>query len=161
MISSKTFLPALGIAIVLVALGSLGWYLFAPVEHQEVGTPMPSGTQAGTISGTTMYPSEFNPAQRVCAQSIKDAGYQRCVDVAEQTGQQVPTFSIKVAPGTYEVYAMIKNPSDLGLTESRRAYWTEFVACGLLASCASHAHIEVKVGSGQAVTGVSPHDWYQ
>jgi hypothetical protein len=65
-----------------------------------------------------------------------------------------------VAPGTYRVYAFLRDPGDLGLEESRRAYWTEFVACGLSVDCTSHEILEVEVKSGQTVSGILPHDWY-
>ena len=147
------------LAVVLVAVGGLAWYLLAPPDLDPQQLPSQAGAP-GTIEGTTMYPSEFNPSQRVCAQSVTDPTYERCTDAPEQSGPDAPRFSIKVAPGTYHVYAFLRNPSDLGLTESTRAYYTEFVTCGLLASCPSHARIEVVVGSGQTVVDIRPHDWY-
>ena len=147
-------------AVVLAAAVAGGWYLVAPTDVAVDSTPSPIGVAPGTIEGWTLYPSEFNPAQRVCAQSVADPAYERCADVPEQEGPESPTFSIKVAPGVYHVYATLRNPGDLGLQEETRAYWTEFVRCGLWADCPSHAKIEVQVASGQTVTGILPHDWY-
>jgi hypothetical protein len=147
-------------AVVLVAAVGGAWYLLAPGDIVPDATPTPIGVTPGTIEGSTLYPSEFNPAQRVCAQSVTDPAYERCTDVPEQDGPDAPTFSIKVAPGSYHVYATLQNPGDLGLQEEVRAYWTEFVTCGLHADCPSHARLEVKVQSGRTVTGILPHDWY-
>jgi hypothetical protein len=150
----------LGIVVLLLAGAFALWYVAAPPELSPSATP-PQVSEPGTISGSTLYPSEFNPAQRVCAQSITDAAYERCTDVPEQLGATPPTFAIKVTPGRYHVYATLKDPAGLGLTETKRAYWTEFVRCGLRAECPSHARIEVNVAAGATVTGVLPHDWYQ
>jgi hypothetical protein len=146
-------------AIVLIATGTGIWYFVAPPEITPEQTPA-SKEAPGIIEGTTLYPSDFNPAQRVCAQSIDDPNYERCVDVPEQTSAEAPTFSIKVAPGTYYVYATLKDPSELGLQEEVRAYWTDFVACGLIANCPSHTKIPVLVEAGQTVSDIGPHDWY-
>lgn len=147
-------------AAVIVAVVAGGWYfLDAPAVTPE-STPASVGVP-GTIEGTTAYPSEFNPAQRVCAQSTTDSGYERCTDVPEQEGPDAPKFSIKVTPGSYHVYAYLRNPADLGLTESHRAYWTEFVRCGTISGCGSHAPLLVVVVSGMTVVDIRPQDWYQ
>jgi hypothetical protein len=157
--TTKVLLWSLLVAMVLVAAGFGAWYLIAPPSLDD-GSAMPQTGAPGTIEGTTSYPSEFNPAQRVCAQSVSDPSYERCTDAPEQGGADAPTFSIKVAPGAYYVYAFLRDPSDVGIDESRRAYWTEFVSCGLTASCTSHEKLEVVVRSGQTVRDIRPHDWY-
>jgi hypothetical protein len=153
MITSKIFNYALLGAVVLVAAVAGAWYLLAPPDGQSVAMP-------GRIEGTTFYPSDFNPAQTVCAQSLDDKTVLKCVDVPEQVGSAAPKFSIKVPAGRYYVYAILEDPSDLGLSESTKAYWTEFVRCGLKSGCPSHQKLEVIVGSGQTIIDIKPHDWY-
>ncbi len=143
----------------MAAIAAGAWYFLAPPDTAP--GIVPAVTEPGTISGTTLYPSEYNPAQRVCAQSVSDPTYERCTDVPEQLGPDAPEFSVKVAPGTYHVYAFLKDPSDMGLTESRRAYWTEFVLCDMTTDCRSHTYLEVVVGADQTVLDVRPHDWYR
>jgi len=41
-----------------------------------------------------------------------------------------------------------------------KAYYSEFVTCGLSVDCASHEPIIVEVKSGQTTDGVNPQDWY-
>lgn len=137
----------------IAAIGALGWYLFAaPAEPLE--------TAQGTISGTTGYPSEFNPSQRVCAQMVGDSSQEYCVVTSEQTTPDAPTFSIQVPVGTYYVYATLRNPADAGLEDNLTAYWTEFVQCGLHVGCASHAKIPVIVSADETVSEIRPVDWY-
>jgi len=45
--------------------------------------------------------------------------------------------------------------------KGHRAYYSEFVTCGLRVSCPSHAPIVVTVLAGQMVSAVDPHDWYK
>lgn len=146
-------------AVALAAAVAGVWYFVAPPDVAPEKTLAPQ-EEPGTIAGSTSYPSDFNPAQRVCAQSVADENYERCADVPEQEGTLAPTFSIKVTPGSYYVYATLKDPSDMGLQEEVRAYYTEFVTCGLRAGCPSHARLEVVVSSGQTVSGINPQDWY-
>lgn len=151
--NTKLFKAAGLVALVLVALGAGAWYLLAPPDTAPAQLE-------GRIEGTTLYPSDYVPAQTVCAQSVDDAAALRCTDAPEGDADTAPRFAIRVPPGTYEVYAFLKNPSDLGLEESPRAYWTEFVRCGLDISCPSHERIPVTVGSGETIIDVFPHDWY-
>ena len=157
--NATIFKYALLLAIVVAARGAGAWYFLAPPKTTPGEVPVLQ--EPGIIKGTTSYPSDFNPAQRVCAQSVTDSSYERCADVPEQEGTVVPTFSIKVAPGTYQVYAFLKDPSELGLDESRRAYWTEFVRCGMTTDCTDHARLDVVVGAAAAVVDIRPQDWYQ
>jgi hypothetical protein len=157
--TTKILLWSLLAAAVLVAAGFGAWYLIAPPALDD-GSAVPQTGAPGAIEGTTFYPSEYNPAQHVCAQSVTDESYERCTDVPEQDGAVEPVFSIKVAPGTYYVYAYLRDPSDVGIDEARRAYWTAFVSCGLTASCTSHEKLEVVVGPGETVRDIRPHDWY-
>lgn len=41
-----------------------------------------------------------------------------------------------------------------------RAYYSDFVICGLDAKCRSHKPIVVEVTAGAAVKSVHPQDWY-
>lgn len=141
------------ILVVILAAGALVWYLFAAPKEQIQ-------TTNGRIEGTTGYPSEFNPSQRVCAQTVQDQTREFCVVTSEQTSTDSPTFSIAVPPGTYYVYATLRNPDDLGLEENLTAYWTEYVPCGLHVGCKNHEKIAVTVTPGETVTNIQPHDWY-
>lgn len=62
-------------------------------------------------------------------------------------------YKLKVSPGSYYVYAQLPD----GVY---KAYYSEFVPCGLSINCPSHEPVEVEVSAGETVTGVDPQDWY-
>lgn len=142
------------LAVLLILIGG-GFAIY-----YVTGSPdLPTESAPGFIEGTTLYPSEFVPAQRVCAVQT-DEKAEFCDAAPEGTGPDLPTFRLEVPPGDYYVYALVENPGELNLESSSRAFWTEFVVCGLQASCPSHEPIVVKVRSGETVTDIRPHDWY-
>lgn len=118
----------------------------------------------GTIEGTVIYPSEVLHAQKVCAEDIT-TGAEYCTE----TGENVGTYRLQVPPSTYYVYAIacqnyMRTPGIIcpvgNYDETIRAYYNEFVTCGLHQGCESDALIPVTVTAGETVTGVNPHDWY-
>lgn len=109
----------------------------------------------GTIKGTFIFPSEGIPeTMRACAENIENA-QTTCSGTLKETGLQ-NTFSFEVPAGKYRVYA----ESGLEGQQNYKAYYTEFVTCGLLASCPSHEKIIVEVTVDETVSDIKPHDWY-
>lgn len=113
--------------------------------------------ELGFIEGSLSFPSETIPSNMIiCAREVASEK-QVCTDkqiVGEQFTYRVG-YQLAVIPGTYEVYAYLPEDPD------RRAYYNEFVTCGLSAECESHEVIEVTVAAGETVTGIDPQDWYQ
>lgn len=109
----------------------------------------------GRIEGTFIYPSEGIPkTMRACAENVENAQI-TCSGTLKETGLN-NTFSFEVPAGKYRVYA----ESGLEGQENYKAYYTEFVTCGLLASCPSHEKIIVEVKVNETVSDIKPHDWY-
>jgi len=122
---------------------------------QDPITPTNVPSDLGKIEGDFIFPSEFIPnTMKACAEDISTEEV-ICSKTLVETG--LPnTFSFYVPAGTYYVYAQ----SGLGGQEEVKAYYSEFVTCGLLASCTSHEKIPVEVSSGETVSDIKPHDWY-
>lgn len=120
---------------------------------------------SGTIQGTLIYPSDFIPAQKVCAVNIQTKKM-LCVE----TKQDQKTYSLEVPTGTYNVFAVAcqesyrteKTCSDGYGT--KRAYYNENIRCGLTYECSkkpgSQRPIPVKVNAGKVLQNVNPQDWY-
>jgi hypothetical protein len=109
----------------------------------------------GTIKGTFIFPSEGIPETiRACAENTENAQI-TCSGTLKETGLN-NTFSFEVPAGKYRVYA----ESGLEGQQNYKAYYTEFVTCGLLASCPSHEKIIVTVEVDETVPDIMPHDWY-
>ncbi len=104
----------------------------------------------GTVTGTLASPNgKAVLAQRVCAVNLKNEEKEFC----QQTTDGSTEYVIAAKPGDYWVYAM-----RLGDESGKRAYWSEYVKCGALASCKDHSPILVTVASGQ-ISKADPMDW--
>jgi hypothetical protein len=107
------------------------------------------GEGSGSISGSLSYPSEILPAQRICALDLAD-DKNYCQQVVAGTA----TYAITAPAGDYFVYAALEDD-----VTGKRAYYSEFVRCGLKAECKDHSPIKVTVTSGEVATA-DPQDWY-
>ena len=137
----------------LVALAAGAWYFLAPPKD---ATAMP-----GSIEGTTNYPSDYIPVQIVCAEPV-DGGSEYCTETPAGDDELLtPSWSIEVPAGEYYISARVKDPSEMGSDlGDYRAYYTQYVMCGLNVECTDHTKIPVTVTSGQATLGITPYDWY-
>lgn len=117
------------------------------------------------IEGSLAYPSEFIPPDMtICAENI--ASKQRFCTAQHLKGKQYQYgegYKLKVPPGEYYVYAYLPDPGKYGASYPKdyRAYYSEFVKCGMRAECPSHAPVVVRVGSGEQLQGIDPQDWYR
>lgn len=115
----------------------------------------------GTIEGSLSYPGEFIPELEVCAENIKTAEefctYEQIEDKKYMYGYG---YKIEVPEGSYQVYAQLIETEDEDAYADYKAYYSEFVTCGLEYDCPSHNPITVEVSAGETVTDVDPHDWY-
>ena len=143
--------------LLMVMLAGLSWLLlFTPVLHAQ-----PSA--AGVMEGSLGYPSEFIPEDMVICAENTATGQKHCTD-RHLKGKKY-TYSVgyrlTVPPGDYVVYAYLPNPARHGATwpSNHRAYYTEFVKCGMTENWPSHKKIVVRVQPGQTVTGIDPQDW--
>lgn len=113
--------------------------------------------EMGTITGKLGYPAEELPPMVVCAETLTHNPIEA---FCKNTEAGIRPFSLEVPPGVYHVYAHLQHP--LGSTQvDERAYYNEFVKCGLNAKCPSHDPISVTVESGKTVKGIDPVDWYR
>ena len=108
-----------------------------------------AGEGLGSISGTLAFPSEVLPAQRVCAISLKDDK-----EYCQETTLGAASFAIPAPSGDYWVYASLEDD-----VTGKRAYWSEFVRCGLEAACKDHTPVTVTVKPGETAQA-DPQDWY-
>jgi hypothetical protein len=130
-----------------------------PSKLNTTSKPAPPSTKEvspdkGIIEGTFSYPSEKIPDTLIPCAENTDTKDVICSASYGESGQS-ETFLIIVPPGSYYVYAI--NTED---SENYKAYYTEFVTCGLEISCPSHDKIAVTVEAQQTVSGIKPHDWY-
>jgi hypothetical protein len=122
---------------------------------QKIPSPIPL-PQKGIIEGSMSFPGEGIPSYiQVCAenQTTKEI---LCTSKQIQDPQYTYGigYQLEVPAGNYYVYSLDPN-------KNYKAYYTEFVTCGLSVDCPSHTLILVPVKAGETVTGIDPQDWYQ
>jgi hypothetical protein len=125
----------------------------ATTSVPSTGTAQPA--TSGAISGVLGYPAEGNPAVTIYAVSTTDRSVFFSVGVPRGTVPAKPPYTITgVRPGTYHLIAYTDGSDAAG------GAYTEYVRCGLKASCSDHALIGVTVGAGQTVRDIDVSDWY-
>lgn len=131
----------------------------------EEECPLPAQTEEkGVIEGSLSYPSEFIPEMKICAE-IPKSGEKICTTDQIKSGRFANGvgYRLEVPAGTYQVYATLSDAKKIGADsfENYRAYYSEFVTCGLSYGCPSHVPINVAVKAGETVSKIDPTDWYK
>lgn len=115
----------------------------------------------GIIEGLLTYPSEVLPELTICSENVvtqeTHCTNENKIIVHEETPKYTGTgYQLEVPVGQYVVYAY-----QTDVEEASRAYYSEFVECGLdVQKCDSHEPIVVEVTAGEVVRAVHPADWY-
>lgn len=109
---------------------------------------------AGNITGSLSFPGEEIPEMMVCAETIGSTA-EFCTDerLEDEEFTYGVGYNLAVPAGSYYVYAKLPN-------DSYKAYYSDFVTCGLSVDCPSHQSISVTVNAGETVENVDPQDWY-
>ena len=124
-----------------------------PTSTPSTGTGQPAAV--GAITGLAGYPAEGHPATTIIAFSRTDRSVYFSVDVPQATDPPKTPYTITgVRPGTYNVFAYAQGNDRAG------GAYTEYVRCGLRASCSDHTLIDVIVRAGETVRAIDVTDWY-
>lgn len=163
-----------GTTHVFVVDGPLGYEI-----AYRLGDPRPAGTDdaalraidatfhflgaasrpgTGTVAGPLGYPSDFIPAEHVCAMLAAQPATRQCVDtpqMREQVWYRIPDLP----PGTYWIVAYVAPFSTGGVGIS--GGYTRYVTCGLAAECPQdHTLVDVVVAADAYLAGIAPTDFY-
>lgn len=112
------------------------------------------------ITGTVIYPSEVCPIdiKAVAVNVVSGETYEQELfkKRSGRTQGLAPTYKLKVPPGTYKLYAT----SEQSFEKGYKAYYTEFVECGMSVSCTSHEVILIELNKGEKRQNITLGDWY-
>jgi len=132
----------------------------------KIGDTTPAATTVtgnGTISGKIMYPSSGIPTKiKVFAEDTKTAKVtEATVTFAPTTTDMsvTATYTVSLPVGSYYVYG-----SQVGFDDQNgspwKAYYNQYVVCGMAASCKDTTKIVVNVEVNKAVENITIGDWY-
>ncbi len=127
-----------------------------------------SGPSRGFIKGDLIYPSDEIPQGLIlCATRVLKVSYTVCSTSSNKRGLSFfinrarQNYTIGVPAGTYYVYATFpKGRAPTADMEEYKAYYTEFVRCGMSVKCKSHRRIKIRVKRRQVKSGITIGDWY-
>lgn len=114
----------------------------------------------GFIKGNMAYPSEGIPGVMVaCAENI-ETEETICSEKRKGWEERV-SYSLELPPGKYYVYGkLLPGDDSVGDTQNERVYYTEYMKCGMEASCTSHRRIQLDVRPGETLSGITVGDWW-
>ncbi len=113
------------------------------------------GKKLGTLEGSLSFPSSGIPdTLEVCAENTESLE-EICTGEIQKSDDYQYGFGYKleVPPGEYTVYARLPN-------DPYRAYYSDFVICGSVASCPSHKPVVIDVAANMTLSNIDPQDWY-
>ena len=125
-------------------------------------TSAPTQTPAefGFISGKMAYPSEGIPGVMVaCAENIETK--ETICSQPRKNWEQSVSYSLRLPPGKYYVYGkLLPGDDSVGDMRNERAYYTDYMKCGMGETCTSHKRIQLEVRPGETLRGISVGDWW-
>jgi hypothetical protein len=122
----------------------------------------PALSEKGTIEGSLGYPSEgIPPEMKICAENILSKElFCTKTHIKNKKYQYGEGYTLTVPVGTYVVFSSLDSFNENNGSEYR-AYYSEFVTCGISVECKSHDPIEITVLANRTLSKVDPQDWYK
>lgn len=111
----------------------------------------------GNIEGSISYPGEKIPSDlKVCAENIFYSDQVYCADklINDSKYTNSTGYNIEAPVGSYYVYSYLSSQPD------KKAFYSDFVDCGLKAECTSHDKLIVDVYPDETTDQIDPIDWY-
>lgn len=110
----------------------------------------------GYITGYAAYPNSKNLPKDyfVCAETLNGSSQYCANDFSNSSQSGYYGFSLKVPAGSYYIYSGIQG-------QQYKAFYDNYVLCGLKKDCNPSPLIPVAVASGKSVDNILPVDWFQ
>lgn len=135
-----------------------------------LGTKIDSGatvntavTENGTVLGNIMYPSSGIPTKiKVFAEDTTSGKtYEATVTFSDPANDvsATATYTVSIPKGSYYIYGTLAGFNDQNGTPWK-AYYNQFVICGMAASCKDTTKVAVNVTAAKTVENITIGDWY-
>lgn len=136
---------------------------FLGTKLENGATANPAVTDNGTIIGKIMYPSSGIPNKiKVFAEDTKTSKtYEATVTFSDPAKDvsATATYTISIPAGSYYVYGTQSGFNDQN-GNTWKAYYNQFVICGLAASCKDTTKVAVNVTAAKTTENITIGDWY-
>lgn len=151
------------IVLILLIFGSLGfiyWQNFMqpkPVATRDIKSTETITT--GTIEGSLTYPSEGIPESTIIYAVNIESGKEYSVKYSDTATTSMGKYKIEVPAGDYYVYSVVPEFNDMNNVQ-HKAYYNQFILCGMSVECTDISKIVVKVTNGNTVSNITVGDWW-
>lgn len=151
------------IVLILSLFGLLGF-----IYWQNFMQPKPTITQdtetvktitTGTIEGSLAYPSESIPNSTIIYAVNIESGKEYSVKYSDISTVSMGKYKIEVPAGDYYVYSVVPEFNDMNNVQ-HKAYYNQFILCGMSVECTDTSKIAIKVNSGDTVSNITVGDWW-
>jgi hypothetical protein len=128
-----------------------------------------AAAQTGRISGNLTYPSDYIPPEMILCVTRNKQNYCSNESAARLSKARIrfnlnhrrASYEVRLPAGTYYIYgAFPKGKAPTSDMENLKAYYNDFVKCGMNIKCTSKKPIAIKVAPGQTVRNITIGDWY-
>ena len=131
-----------------------------------IGFSISAAAQSGRITGKLTYPSDGIPADLVLCVTVTSlyaeptycssdrAARLTAAKIAFKLNYRTASYSVSVPAASYYIYVKT------GEMHGVKAYYDEFIKCGMSVECTSKTPIVVKVKAGQTRSGITVGDFW-
>lgn len=131
-----------------------------------IGFSISAAAQSGRITGKLTYPSDGIPADLVLCVTVTSLYAEptycsndrparlTAAKIAFKLNYRAASYSVSVPAASYYIYAKT------GEMQGVKAYYDEFIKCGMSVECTSKTPIVVKVKAGQTRSGITVGDFW-
>lgn len=134
-----------------------------------IGLALSVSAQSGGIAGKLTYPSDYIPPEMIIC--VSNGGETYCSNqsrsrlsaakISFRLNHRAANYEVRLPAGSYFIYGTFpRGKAPTPDMEGLKAYYNDFVKCGMDIKCNSKKPISIKVAAGRVVRGITVGDWY-
>ena len=125
--------------------------------------------QSARITGKLTYPSDYIPPEMVicvtrdvetyCSNQLSSR--LSAAKISFRLNHRAASYEVRLPAGRYYIYGTFpRGKAPTRDMEGIKAYYNDFVKCGMNVNCKSKKPIAIKAVAGRIVRGITIGDWY-